>query len=300
MLRAMPTEADILAPLPEIEAFLDRAVTSPRADRPPALLDAMRYAALGGGKRLRPLLSWWCAVASGGTGRESLPVGCAVELVHAFSLVHDDLPALDNDDLRRGQPTLHKHAGEAMAILTGDQLLVEAFDLLLHEPSLPPTTRAALCAELSRASSSMVYGQVYDVAGGLPPGGTPEDHLHLVHRNKTGALIRASCRMGAICAGAADDSPTLDAITAFGDAAGVLFQAVDDLLDVTQSHEHTGKRTNKDARAGKLTYPGVMGVERTKSEIERLRLSAISAANPLGARGAALVDITNLLAARTR
>ncbi len=290
-------------PLPAIEATLDRWL-SPRPDQPAALLAAMRYAALGGGKRIRPVLAWHAARAAGGLAEASLAAGCAIELVHAFSLVHDDLPALDNDDLRRGLPTLHRHAGEAMAILAGDQLLVESFARIMDEPGLTDQARLSLTRELAGATGSMVYGQVFDTLGGLPHDLSEEARLRLVHRNKTGALIRAACRMGALSAGAS--APVLEAITAYADAIGLMFQVVDDLIDATQTSEHAGKRTGKDAEMGKLTYPGVLGVEATRTEVARLQRVALAALEPIPAlapRGDGAVGLRtlcNYMATRTK
>lgn len=303
-------------PLPAVEATLDRWLAA-RADQPPALLSAMRYATLGAGKRLRPVLAWHAAVAAGGTGEASLAAGCAIELIHAFSLVHDDLPALDNDDMRRGRPTLHRHAGEAMAILAGDQLLVAAFERIMDEPGLADGARLALTRELARATAAMIDGQVFDTLGGLPASMDEEARLRLVHRNKTGALIRAACRMGALSV-TCDTSVTsvtpaptaspklLDAITAYGDAVGLMFQVVDDLIDATQTSEHAGKRTGKDAEMGKLTYPGVLGIEATRAEVERLRVAAelalkpVPALAPSGDGGEGLRTLCNYMAARTK
>jgi len=296
-------------PLPAVEATLDRWLAA-RADQPPALLSAMRYATLGAGKRLRPVLAWHAAVAAGGTGEASLAAGCAIELIHAFSLVHDDLPALDNDDLRRGRPTLHRHAGEAMAILAGDQLLVAAFERIMDEPGLADGARLALTRELARATGAMIDGQVFDTLGGLPASMDEDARLRLVHRNKTGALIRAACRMGALSvmadAGSAASPKLLDAITAYGDAVGLMFQVVDDLIDATQTSEHAGKRTGKDAEMGKLTYPGVLGIEATRAEVERLRMAAELALKPVpalahsGDGGEGLRTLCNYMAARTK
>lgn len=294
-----------------------------------ALLDAVEYAALGPGKRLRPLLAWHSCVAMGGAGELSLPAGVALELVHAFSLVHDDLPALDNDDVRRGRATLHKHAGEAMAILAGDALLTRAFEVLawgavsaleprgdrraaamsttswMHDEeekeAAEPRLRLALIRELASATSAMVAGQVWDTCAGLPAHLAPLEQLRLIHSNKTGALIRAACRMGALCATTQGDrEPRLRAITEYAEAVGLMFQIVDDLVDVTQSAEHAGKRTQKDAEAGKLTYPAVLGIEGSWTEVERLRGAARRAVEPLLPNARSLVALAEYLSQRTR
>lgn len=301
-----PTAADIFSPLPAIEAFLERWLAGLPADRPVALRAAMQYAALGAGKRLRPVLAWHACVAAGGRGEDSLVGGCAVELVHAFSLVHDDLPALDNDDMRRGKPTLHKHAGEAMAILAGDQLLTDAFLLVASDPrrsnattgGFDDATRVRLLHELAWATSGMISGQVYDTLGGTPETLPALERVRIVHRNKTGALIRAACRMGAFAAGA--NEQTLAALTAYGDAMGLMFQAVDDLIDVTQSSEVAGKRTGKDAEAGKLTYPSVLGVGGTRDAVRQLHEAANAALAPLGEKAAMLRVAAAVMAEREK
>lgn len=299
-----------LFPTGMIEDQLKACVSWPGA--PASLVAAAEYALLGGGKRLRPALAWHACVAAGGDGRASLLPGAAIELVHAFSLVHDDLPAIDNDDMRRGRPTLHRHAGEGMAILAGDALLAGAFDCLLRtpatwaEPSTAPGDaglRLALLQDLSLATSSMIQGQVWDTMGGLPSGLSPTERLRLIHSSKTGALLAAACRMGARAAFGGRATPpaaTMAAIGAFGEAIGLMFQIVDDLIDATQTAEHAGKRTGKDQAAGKLTYPGVLGMEATRSEIKRLRAQALDAVSPLGNRAEGLRSMVEYLAGRTR
>ncbi len=289
---------DVSAPL----ALVERAIASYLHSRalPPNLLAAIEYALLGGGKRLRPLLVLHSCRAAGGDFDRAVPAAAAVEMIHAFSLVHDDLPALDNDDLRRGLPTVHKAHGEAMAILVGDGLMSLAFQLLAH--AVPdPALSGALMRELAEGTTDMISGQVLDTLGGFVPAEPPEQRLSRTHRLKTGALIRASCRLGAVSAlGSARQSSPLSAVTAYGEAVGLMFQVVDDLLDVEQSTEHTGKRTAKDAGAGKLTYPAVLGAERSRAEIERLVTAAHEAIRPLGAPAGALGAIADYLAVRTR
>lgn len=319
----------LFAPLETVEAALARELAPRPPSQPTSLLNAVEYAALGPGKRLRPLLAWYSCAALDSPGELSLPAGLALELVHAFSLVHDDLPALDNDDMRRGRPTLHKHAGEPMAILAGDALLTRAFELLASgpvsaiEPNVPlvryfsgvvgvmaadaenqaaePRLRLALIRELASATSAMVAGQVWDTCAGLPPHLSPIEQLRLIHSNKTGALIRAACRMGALCGsklGITD--PRLCHITDFAESIGLMFQIVDDLLDVTQSAEHTGKRTQKDAEAGKLTYPAVLGIEGSWTEVDRLRDVARAALEPLLPNARSLLALAEYLSHRTR
>lgn len=264
---------------------------------PETLHHAIEYALLGGGKRLRPALAWYAGVAAGGSGAQTLVAGAAVELVHAFSLVHDDLPAMDDDDLRRGRPTLHLHAGEAMAILAGDAMLSLAFELIARS-DLPAEQKLALINELTCSTRHMIVGQVHDTLGGFAPDLNDEARLRLIHQNKTGALLRASARMGAIAVGA--DAHTLDALTRFADCAGLMFQIVDDLLDVRGSCEHVGKRTGKDESAGKLTFPLVLGITASEKEIERLLEQAKQSVASLGERAEPLMVLVEYLARRTR
>jgi geranylgeranyl diphosphate synthase type II len=267
-------------------------------DLPENLREAVAYATVGGGKRLRPSLVLLSCEAVGGRREKALPAALAVELVHCFSLVHDDLPAMDDDALRRGRPTLHIHAGEAMAILAGDLMLNLAYDLLAGDERLEEPVRLRLVRELTGGTTSMIAGQVYDTLGGFPPGMPDLERLTLTHLNKTAALMRAACRMGGI-AGDADDA-RLDALTRYGEAVGLMFQVVDDLLDVTQSAEHIGKATGKDIRAGKLTYPRLYDIDRCRAEIERLREAARSAAADIGAAAGPLDELCDFLAVRTR
>lgn len=283
-----------------VDAHLDRFLGAMELSE--SLRDAIRYALLGGGKRLRPCLALECARAVGAPREAALPAAAAVELIHAFSLVHDDLPAMDDDDLRRGRPTLHRATSEAMAILAGDAMTVLAFRAIASE-SVDAALAGLLTRELADASSAMIVGQVYDTLGGLPEGLDPAQRVALIHRCKTGALILASCRMGALMGlraiGASGRAEPLDALTTYGTAIGLMYQIVDDLLDVEQTPENTGKRTGKDAAAGKATFPGVLGVEGSRAEVERLRGVAMGSLGRLGDRGAELGRICDFLAVRT-
>ncbi|MEM9065156.1 MAG: polyprenyl synthetase family protein [Planctomycetota bacterium] len=282
----------VSAPLDRIETALDAALT-PLAESG-QLLDAMRYAVLGGGKRIRPLLVWhWC-IAAGAPGDRALPAACAIEFVHAFSLVHDDLPAMDDDDLRRGRPTLHRHAGEALAILAGDALCNGA---LLHilEQTEDPARAAAIALELARGTAGMVDGQVYDTLAD-PPGESDAERLEAIHRSKTGALITAACRMGVL---SAEDHGSLEAATAYGRAIGLLFQVVDDLLDASGDEAAIGKRTGKDIAAGKLTYPGLLGGEASRAKARALHDEALAAVENLGDRAEPLALLVQYLLVRT-
>ncbi len=264
---------------------------------PDNLTAAIEYALLGQGKRLRPIILIRACEAVGGKLAMAMPAAAAVEMIHCFSLIHDDLPAMDDDDLRRGRPTLHKQSGEAMAILAADALSALAFEVLATRLS-PPDVSAAVIGELATATNDMIAGQVYDTIGGFEDATSPADRLTMVHRNKTAALIRAPCRMGCLCGGG--NSTQLEALTRFGEAIGLMFQVIDDLLDVTQTTEHLGKKASKDAEKGKLTYPGVHGVEESRAEVQRIAERAHAALEPLGQDAAELHSMCDLMAVRTR
>jgi len=264
---------------------------------PPRFAEAVGYALFGGGKRLRPVLVMLACEAVGASRRAALPAAGALEMIHAFSLVHDDLPAMDDDDIRRGRPTLHRHADEATAILAGDVLTTLAFERVA-EGFEDPAQVGRITRELAAGATAMIAGQVRDTLKDFEAG--LEDaarRVECIHRDKTAALLRAACRMGAICGGA--DAAALEALTRYGERLGLMFQVVDDVLDVTQTAEHLGKATGKDAEAGKLTYPGVFGLDRCREEIERLRAEAVAALAPLPAPGP-LEGLANRMAVRTR
>ena len=239
----------------------------------------MRYSLFAGGKRIRPLLAMAAAEAVSDEPEGIENAACALELIHTYSLIHDDLPALDNDDLRRGRPTCHKVFGDAMAILAGDALLTLAFEALSKLPDVDAGRRIRLVAELATASGTvggMIGGQVNDLEGeGKEPTAVL---LESIHRAKTGALLRASVRMGAIYAGA--DDAQLAALTCFGEHIGLAFQIVDDVLDVEQSSEALGKTAGKDAQQQKITFPAVYGLERSRDMAEQERLAAHKRCGP--------------------
>ncbi|RKH42262.1 polyprenyl synthetase family protein [Corallococcus llansteffanensis] len=263
----------------QVEALLrERADRLAPAGTPPRLAEAMRYSLLAGGKRLRPVL---CLAFADAVARASVDTAvvadaaCAVEYVHTYSLVHDDLPCLDNDDLRRGKPTNHKVFGESLALLAGDGLLTEAFTVLA---SGPEPVRGLLCAELARAAGAagMVGGQVLDIAKDRA---ATLDYLLRLHRMKTGALIRAACRMGVLAAGG--DVAALGSAESYGDAVGLAFQIADDVLDVTSSAEQLGKPVGADAEAGRHTFPAVVGLEESRRMARDLVARAEAAVRPL-------------------
>jgi len=260
--------------------YLPAESTDPAAACPPRLAAAMRYSVLGGGKRLRPLLCLMAAEACGADGDAALPAACALELVHTYSLIHDDLPAMDDDDLRRGRPTCHKEFDEATAILAGDALLTLAFEIIAQHTR--PDAAALGCVRvLAEAAGAlgMVGGQMADLEAEGRSNGTPEA-LEAIHRRKTGALLRAALRMGAIIAGA--DAPSRAALDSYGRAVGLAFQIVDDLLDVQGDEAKLGKRVRKDCELGKWTYPGFWGVEGSRQRARQLADEAVAALEPLG------------------
>jgi farnesyl diphosphate synthase len=246
------------------------------ADAPAGLGEAMRYAVLDGGKRLRPLLVLAASEAVGGNSEAALRAGCAVELIHAYSLVHDDMPCMDNDVLRRGKPTVHVKFGQARALLAGDALQALAFELLAPQDStIPAQVQAALCGMLARAAghSGMAGGQAIDLAS--VGHALSEEQLREMHSRKTGALLQGSVMMGAACG---NSTPVArQALTAYGAALGLAFQVVDDILDVTADSATLGKTAGKDADHNKPTYVSVLGLERSRGYAGELLEEALEA-----------------------
>lgn len=245
-------------------------------DAPAGLGEAMRYAVLGGGKRLRPLLVLAAAEALDGHAEAALRAGCAVELIHAYSLVHDDMPCMDNDVLRRGKPTVHVQFGQAQALLAGDALQALAFELLAPlQSGIPPAVQARLCGLLARAAghAGMAGGQAIDLAS--VGQALTEQQLRQMHRLKTGALLHASVMMGAACGAA--DSRTERALDTYGWAMGLAFQVVDDILDVTADSATLGKTAGKDAAQDKPTYVSLLGLERSQQYAGELLEQALAA-----------------------
>ena len=260
------------------------------------LEEAMRYSLLAGGKRIRPVLALATAAAIGREPRTVLPLAAALELIHTYSLIHDDLPAMDDDDLRRGRPTCHVQYGEDVAILAGDALYAEAFRLVLHEQEGEPAAILRAVAELADATGAngMVGGQFIDVLGDVVD-------LRRMHELKTGRLIGASVECVLLLAGTRDPSPTLNAFRAFAAELGVLFQIVDDILDVTGTDADLGKPQGSDERHGKRTYVsshGLDGARELATESHRNALTALHRATG-GATGTELEQITDFIAHRT-
>ena len=258
--------------LDAVESALDAWVPT---DAPAGLGLAMRYGVLDGGKRLRPLLVLAAARAVQGAREAALRAACAVELIHAYSLIHDDMPCMDNDVLRRGKPTVHVKFGVAQAMLAGDAMQALAFEVLTPGSGVEPALQARLCSLLARAAghAGMAGGQAIDLASiGLPLG---EQALRDMHHRKTGALLQASVLMGAACGTV--DARAWDALSAYGDALGLAFQVVDDILDVTQASETLGKTAGKDVDNNKPTYVSVLGLDAARRHADELRSKAQTA-----------------------
>lgn len=308
--------------LTEKQALVDRelAATLARETQAPAiLLDAMRYSLLAPGKRLRPALVLMASQAAGGTDAQALPAACAVEMIHTYSLIHDDLPAMDDDDLRRGVPTCHKKYGEALAILAGDALQTLAFQVLAEQ--MPARSAAMCCLELARGSGAtgMVGGQVEDLAWErahlgaraakdplFPRTDQPQslDALEHIHQHKTGALFRACLKLGVWAAQGERlgviDQALMQNLDLYARNFGLVFQITDDLIDVEGDVASAGKRVGKDAEAGKLTYPGLLGIAESRQRAESLTQQAIDAVRPIGAAAEPLVQLMEYVLKRDR
>jgi geranylgeranyl diphosphate synthase type II len=293
----MDFKAYLASQMKLVDAELDR-LTPPESIAPATIHRAMRYSLFAGGKRIRPLLCLEAARTVADSVEGVLPAACALELIHTYSLIHDDLPALDNDDYRRGRLTSHKVFGEAMAILAGDALLTLAFRVLSTLPGATDHARVRMIAELSEASGTaggMIGGQVADLEG---TGQTPDAALlESIHRAKTGALLRASVRLGAIYAEASPQQYNL--LSTYGEHVGLAFQIVDDVLDVEQSSEALGKTAGKDAAQHKITFPAVYGLEESKRMAEKEHAAALDSLQDFGDRAGCLRDLADLIVHRT-
>jgi geranylgeranyl diphosphate synthase type II len=279
----------------EVDRALDRFL--PKASVPPATIHkAMRYSLFAGGKRLRPILCLAAAEACGGNTTAALPHACAVECIHTYSLIHDDLPSMDNDDLRRGRPTCHKVFGDGIAILAGDALLTIAFEIATHAKPVSRYDLRDVFREIAAASGSrkLIAGQVADLeAEGRR---ITRAQVRSIHENKTAALLTASVRLGAMAANA--NAKQLAAISAFGRALGLAFQVIDDILDVTQTSDKLGKSAGKDIAAQKATYPAVIGLDKSRAEARRLTRRAHAALEFLGENARVLRALADYLLAR--
>lgn len=278
-------EDELASRLPEVDA------------RSGVLKEAMLYSLKAGGKRLRPVLLLAACELCGGDAQKALPYACAIEFIHTYSLIHDDHPSMDNDDLRRGMPTNHKVFGDDIAILAGDGLLNSAFDIMLRDiikrGCAPELASAAYEISIAAGAGGMIAGQTADVIMSSQKGvnieSSPEEMLKYIHKNKTGALIRAAVRAGAIIAGA--DENTLKALTEYAENLGLTFQIVDDILDVTGDEETLGKNTGVDEQSGKLTYPALYGIEGSKKKASEATHKAVDFISYMGEKKEFLVQL---------
>jgi geranylgeranyl diphosphate synthase type II len=278
-----------------VEEALER-ILPPEETAPSSIHRAMRYSVFAGGKRLRPILCIEAARMFGNDVAGAIDAGCGVEFIHTYSLIHDDLPALDNDDLRRGKPTSHKVFGEAIAILTGDALLTLAFQTLANAP-VEPARRVRIVAEISAGAGTvngMVGGQVADLEAERKP--VDAAGLEYIHRSKTAALIRSSIVAGAIAGGARDED--VERLRRFGENIGWAFQVVDDILDVEESSASLGKTAGKDLAQQKATYPALYGLEKSRAIAADLEAKALKELDCYGERAARLRELGQFLVAR--
>ncbi len=292
---------DLAAYLEESTSAVNRALGAflPKPTAKPVTIHrAMRYSLFAGGKRMRPALCLAAAQACGGGRAEAMPLACAVECVHTYSLIHDDLPAMDNDDLRRGKPTNHKVFGEGIAVLAGDALLTQAFEIAAQCRGWPRYSHRDIVLELARASGSLqlVGGQVADLEAegkSISP-----SQLRFIHERKTSALLCCSVRLGGMSANCT--SRQLAALTDFGYHVGLAFQVIDDILDVTQTSQQLGKTAGKDTAVQKATYPAIMGLDKARRIAGNLTQRAFAALEPFRGRARALEAIAQYVLRRDR
>ena len=276
--RSQQKQFDLKACLESATDAVNRALDGflPKASMKPATIhQAMRYSLFAGGKRMRPALCLAAAAACGGNEAEALPLACAVECIHTYSLIHDDLPAMDDDDFRRGKPTNHKVFGEGIAILAGDALLTQAFEIAAKCRGWPRYSHQRILLELTSASGSLqlIAGQVADLEGEGKPHSAAQ--LKYIHERKTSALLCCSVRLGGMSANCSETQ--LQALTKFGYNVGLAFQIIDDILDVTQTSEQLGKTAGKDTAAQKATYPSIVGLAKSRRIAQRLTERAFAA-----------------------
>jgi geranylgeranyl diphosphate synthase type II len=276
-----------------LDGFLPRATS-----RPATIHKAMRYSLFAGGKRLRPALCLAAAEACGGSVDDAMPLACAVECIHTYSLIHDDLPAMDNDDYRRGKLTNHKVFGEGIAILAGDALLTQAFEIAARCKSWPRYPHQAILLELTHAAGSgqLIAGQVADLEGEGKK--ISANQLKYIHERKTSALLCCSARLGGMSANGT--LAQLKALTDFGYQVGLAFQIIDDILDITQTSERLGKTAGKDTQAQKATYPTIVGMEKSKQIAQQLTHRAFNALNAFRGKAVALEALAMFLLQRDR
>jgi len=280
-----------------VDEYLEKLLPA-ESEAPPTIHKAMRYSVFAGGKRVRPIL----VLASGETlnGNRSilLQLGAAIEMMHTYSLIHDDLPALDNDDLRRGRPTCHKVFGDAMAILAGDALMTRCYQILAQLPGVSDTTRIRIIQEVSAATGTvrgMIGGQVVDLESEGKR--ISSEDLDYIHHSKTGALLAACVRSGALAASA--DAEELQALSEFGSKIGLVFQIVDDILDITSTSEELGKTAGKDEKVKKATYPALYGLEASRQKADELMESALQDIEDFGENAESLRSLARFVVQRT-
>jgi geranylgeranyl diphosphate synthase type II len=280
-----------------VNAALDKFLPSDKT-RPATIHKAMRYSLFAGGKRMRPALCLAAAAACGGREADALPLACAVECIHTYSLIHDDLPAMDNDDFRRGKPTNHKVFGEGIAVLAGDALLTQAFEIAAQAKGWPRYPNRDLILEIAKASGSLqlVAGQVADLEGEGKK--LSVDELRYIHERKTSALLRCSVRLGGMSANCT--TAQLKALTDFGYHVGLAFQVIDDILDVTQTSEQLGKTAGKDVAEQKATYPAIVGLEKSRKIAAQLTAKAFAALKVFKGRAVALEALAEFLLKRDK
>ena len=280
-----------------VNRALDHFLPSEKT-RPVTIHKAMRYSLFAGGKRMRPALCLAAAQACGGREADALPLACAVECIHTYSLIHDDLPAMDNDDFRRGKPTNHKVFGDGIAVLAGDALLTQAFEIAAQAKGWPRYPHRDLILEIAKASGSLqlVAGQVADLEGEGKK--ISANELRYIHERKTSALLCCSVRLGGMSANCTPAQ--LRALTDFGYHVGLAFQVIDDILDVTQTSEQLGKTAGKDTKSHKATYPAIVGLEKSRKIAENLTDKAFSALKVFKGRAVALEALAEFLLKRDR
>lgn len=280
-----------------VNAALDRFLP-PASAKPATIHRAMRYSLFAGGKRMRPALCLAAAAACGGRESDALPLACAVECIHTYSLIHDDLPAMDNDDFRRGKPTNHKVFGEGIAVLAGDALLTQAFEIAAQAKGWRRYTHRDIIREIAWAGGSLqlIAGQVADLEGEGKKTSTAQ--LRYIHERKTSALLCCSVRLGGMSANC--PPAQLKALTEFGYHVGLAFQVIDDILDVTQTSEQLGKTAGKDTQAQKATYPSIVGLKRSRRIAEELTCKAFAALKPFRGQAVALEALAEFLLKRDR
>jgi geranylgeranyl diphosphate synthase type II len=292
-------EFDLKRFLEESTEAVNRALDGflpPSTTRPATIHEAMRYSLFAGGKRMRPALCLAAASACGGAWKAAMPLACAVECIHTYSLVHDDLPAMDNDDYRRGKLTNHKVYGEGIAVLAGDALLTQAFEIAAQAKASTRYPHARIVLEIAQAAGSLqlIAGQVADLeAEGKR---ISADDLQYIHERKTSALLCCSVRLGGMSANCSPGE--LKALSSFGYHVGLAFQVIDDILDVTQTSEKLGKTAGKDTKAQKATYPSIVGLEKSRDIAEQLTRKAFDALKPFRGRAHALEALAQFLLRR--